>query len=77
MRNQRWTHQGLTNTQKEVIIHGAVQRTVDELSEMSLCDGIATVETDFDIVAVPVGAEMRALVLNVHKSCAATNVART
>lgn len=42
---------------------------------MRLGDWVATVETDLDVVAVPVGAEVSALVLDIDEGCPKADVA--
>lgn len=54
---------------------GKGRRTVDELGEMRLGDWVATVETDLDVVAVPIGAEVSALVFDIDEGCSETDVA--
>ena len=39
--------------------------TVNQLCELALRDGIASVQSRLDIVAMPVGAEVRALFVNI------------
>ena len=44
---------------------------------MSLGDRVAAVETNFDIVAVPIRAEVRALVVDIDEGCTEAYVAST
>ncbi len=74
-RNQKWSHRGLRDTQRDVFERGEAERTVNELGEMSLCDRVAAVETDFNVVAMPIGAEMCALVVDVDEGCSKAYVA--
>ena len=51
------------------------RRTINELEEMLLGYGLATTEAYFDVVSMPVGAEVRALVFDVDKGGTETDVA--
>lgn len=51
-------------------------RTVNKLGKLVLGDGFTTVKTDLDIVSMPIGAEVGALVLDIYKGSAKADVAR-
>ena len=53
------------------------KRTVNESSKLGFCDWLTTIQPDLDIVAMPVGTEVRALRIYVRKRGTQTDIACT
>lgn len=49
--------------------------TADELSECRLCDRVSATETYLDIVTMPIGAEVRTLLIHIYKGSTETDIA--
>ena len=50
--------------------------TIDKLRELWLRDGFPAVQANLDIVSMPIGAEVSALVLDINEYCTETDIAR-
>ncbi len=51
-------------------------RTIDKLGKLGLRDGFSTVKTDLDVVSMPIGAEVGALIVDVYKNGTKADIAR-